>query len=222
MEQILQPRITENKDWVTLLFVLTFAVIAFAKSVNENRFRDFMNLLFSDKYAKVYRENSNQKSTFTIALFLAQLLSFSFFIQLALSIFGLASKTDWLLFIQISTFTTFFVLAKYLLEKIVATAFNIEDFVEHFNLQKVNYRTYIGLFLLPINILLFYYNQFSTKFVLITTVIVLALNTLTYIMAIKKYHTIIFSKLFYFILYLCTLEITPYFFIYYWFTKGSD
>ncbi|MEO8255598.1 MAG: DUF4271 domain-containing protein, partial [Flavobacterium sp.] len=31
----------------------------------------------------------------------------------------------------------------------------------------------------------------------------------------------IFSKLFYFILYLCTLEIAPYFFMYYLFTKGS-
>ncbi|WP_395049469.1 DUF4271 domain-containing protein, partial [Flavobacterium sp.] len=41
-----------------------------------------------------------------------------------------------------------------------------------------------------------------------------------YLVSIKNYQNIIFSKLFYFILYLCALEIAPYYFMYYWFTKG--
>jgi hypothetical protein len=36
----------------------------------------------------------------------------------------------------------------------------------------------------------------------------------------KNYQNIIFGKLFYFILYLCAFEIAPYYFMYYWFTKG--
>ena len=111
-EHLLEPRIIENKDWATFLFVFTFALIAFTKSVYENRFGDFMNLLFSDKYSKVYRDSSNIKSTFTVALFIAQLISFAFFIQLTLNLFGFASKTDWLLFIQITTLLTFFIFAK--------------------------------------------------------------------------------------------------------------
>ena len=39
------------------------------------------------------------------------------------------------------------------------------------------------------------------------------------LISIKNYQNIIFSKLFYFILYLCALEIAPYYFMYYWFTK---
>jgi hypothetical protein len=220
-EHLLEPRIIENKDWATFLFVFTFALIAFTKSVYENRFGDFMNLLFSDKYSKVYRDSSNIKSTFTVALFIAQLISFAFFIQLTLNLFGFASKTDWLLFIQITTLLTFFIFAKYLIEKIIATSFNIEEFAEQFNLQKVTYRTYIGLLILPINIILFYYNTFSTNIPLIIIAIILIMNTLTYLISIKKYQKLILGKLFYFILYLCTLEIAPYFFMYYWFTKGS-
>ena len=220
-EHLLEPRILEKKFWGTILFVFTFALIAFTKSVYENRFGDFMNLLFSDKYSKVYRDSSNIKSTFTVALFIAQLISFAFFIQLTLNLFGYASKTDWLLFIQITTLLTFFIFAKYLIEKIIATSFNIEEFAEQFNLQKVTYRTYIGLLILPINIILFYYNTFSTNIPLIIIAIILILNTLTYLISIKKYQKIILGKLFYFILYLCTLEIAPYFFMYYWFTKGS-
>ncbi|WP_413999523.1 DUF4271 domain-containing protein [Flavobacterium sp. W1B] len=221
IEHVLHPRITENKDWITALFVLSFVIIAITKSVYENRFGDFMNLLFSDKYSKIYRDSSHLKSGFTVSLFFVQVISFAFFIQFSLSLFGYASKTDWILYIQIITFLIFFILSKYLVEKIIATAFNIEEFVEQFNLQKVTYRTYIGLFILPINVILFYYDTISKNIPLIIIFTILIFNVLAYLISIKNYQNLIFSKLFYFILYLCTLEIAPYFFMYYWYTKGS-
>ncbi|MCL6461415.1 MAG: DUF4271 domain-containing protein [Flavobacterium micromati] len=221
IDTILQPRLLESKDWATALFVFSFAIIAIAKSVFENRFSDFANLVYSNKYIKVYKDNTNLKSPFTISLFIVQLISLAFFIQVTLSYFGLGSKTDWLLYIQILTFLTFFILSKYLIEKIIATAFNIEDFTEQFNLQKVTYRTYIGLFILPFNIILFYYDSFSRNIPLIIIGIVLIANLLTYFISIKNYQKIILGKLFYFILYLCTLETAPYYFMYYWYIKGN-
>ena len=221
IETILHPRITENEDWATTLFVLSFAIIAITKSIFENRFGDFANLIFSNKYTKVYKDNSNLKSGFTIALFLVQVISLAFFIQISLSYFGYASKTDWVLYIQIFTFLIFFILSKYLIEKIIATSFNIEEFMDQFNLQKVTYRTYIGLLILPINVILFYYDSFSRNISLAIIAIVLTINVLTYLISIKNYQNIILGKLFYFILYLCTLEIAPYYFMYYWFIKGN-
>ena len=221
IEHILHPRITDNKDWATFLFILSFAIIAITKSVYENRFSDFMNLLFSDKYNKVYRDGSQLKSSFTISLFFSQVISLAFFIQLSLTLFGYASKTDSTLYIQIITFLIFFILSKYLVEKIIATAFNIEEFVEQFNMQKVTYRTYIGLIILPINIILFYYDTIPRIIPLIIISTVLTINVITYLISIKKHQNLIMGKLFYFILYLCTLEIAPYFFVYYFITKGG-
>ena len=221
IENILHPRITDSKDWATVLFVLSFAIIAVTKSVFENRFGDFANLIFSNKYNKVYRDSSHLKSGFTISLFFVQVISLAFFIQISLSYFGHASKTDWNLYIQIFTFLAFFILSKYLIEKIIATSFNIEEFMEQFNLQKVTYRTYIGLFILPLNIILFYYDSFSRNIPLLIIAIILVINILTYFISIKNYQNLIIGKLFYFILYLCALEIAPYYFMYYWFTKGS-
>ena len=221
IETILHPRIIESKDWATVLFVLSFGIIAITKSVFENRFADFTNLIYSNKYIKVYKDNTNLKSGFTLSLFFVQVISLAFFIQITLSYFGYASKTDWLLYIQIFTFLVFFILSKYLIEKIIATSFNIEDFMDQFNLQKVTYRTYIGLFILPFNIILFYYDSFSRNIPLIIIAIILITNALTYLISIKNYQNIIFGKLFYFILYLCALEIAPYYFMYYWFTKGN-
>ncbi|WP_291152624.1 DUF4271 domain-containing protein [Flavobacterium sp. UBA7680] len=221
MIEHLHPRIIENKDWATALFVLTFAVVAMTKSAYETRFSEFSKLIFSDKYAKIYRDNSHMKSSFTVGLFFVQVISFAFFILLTMNIYDKASKTDYILFIQIATFLLYFILAKYLIEKIVAAAFNIDDFVELFNLQKVTYRTYIGVLILPINAILFYYDNISTIVPLATIGISLCISLYSYFISIKTYQNVIIGKLFYFILYLCALEIAPYYFLYYWITKGS-
>ena len=220
IENVLHPRIVENREWATILFVLSFATIAMTRSVFANRFTDFANLIFSDKFIKVYKDSSHLKSGFTIALFLVQVISIAFFIQLSLASYGYISKTDWVKFIQIITLLFYFILSKYLIDKIIGTAFDIEEFVDQFNLQKVNYRSYIGLIILPINVILYYYNVLSRNAILIIIPILLITNIITYIVLIKTNHKIIFSKMFYFILYLCALEIAPYYFIYYWFTKG--
>ncbi|MEO7979200.1 DUF4271 domain-containing protein [Flavobacterium sp.] len=222
MIEQLHPRILENKDWATLLFVAAFAVIAMTKSAYENRFSEFTKLIFSDKYVKIYRDTSHLKSSFTISLFLVQIVSYAFFIQLTMYIFGYTeSKTDWVLFIQIVTFLLYFILAKFLIEKIVATSFNIDEFIDVFNLQKATYRSYIGLIILPFNAILFYHENISQVFPLIIIGISVSISLFSYFISIKTYQNIIISKLFYFILYLCALEIAPYYFLYYWITKGS-
>ena len=169
----------------------------------------------------MYRESSHLMSGFTIALFVVQIISFSFFLQLFLSYYGRASKSDWMLFIQLFTFITYFILAKFLIEKIIATAFKIEEFMEQFNLKKVTYRTYIGLIILPIDLILYYFDTFSKNIFLPIFTIALIINIFTYLLTIKNYQSLIMGKLFYFILYLCALEIAPYYFMYYWFTKGN-
>lgn len=214
------PRITNATDWATGLFVVCFLLIALARTTFEKRFADFLRLAVSDKYIKVYRDSSHLFSGFTIMLFVVQVLSLAFFLQIALAHFGYASKTDWLLFIRIFTLLGSFILVRFLIDKIIGTSFNMEDFVEQFNLQKVSYRTYIGLLLLPVNIILFYNGTPSNGVVTFIIGAILIINVLTYLFSLKNYQNFIAGKMFYFILYLCALEIAPYYFMYYWFTKN--
>ena len=219
MEILFQERIIETKDWATVLFVLCFILIAITRTFFEVRFNEFLKLLVTDKYLKIYKDPSHMMSWFTISLFFVQLISFSFFALILLDYFGLADKYNSVKFIQIITLIGVFVLSKYLIEKIIATSFKIEEFTEQFNLQKVSYRTFLGLILLPINILL-YYNDILPEFIIYFSLfILLIINVFTYILSLKKYQNLLFSKLFYFILYLCALEIAPYYFMYYWFTR---
>ena len=216
----LHNRLIENKDWATILFVFCVGIIVVNKTISSVRFNEFIRLAYSDKYTKIYKDSSNLMNGFTVSMFALQLFSFSFFILLVLNQFGKTDKTNGTVYIQIFTFLTVFILSKFLIEKIVATAFKIEEFNEQFNLLKVNYRTYFGFILLPINIILFY-NTFDSKlFFLILIFALFTINTITYIVALKLYQNLLMRKIFYFILYLCTLEIAPYYFIYNWFTKN--
>ena len=220
IETVLQPRILETKDWATYLFVFSFVLIAITKTAFETRFSEFIRILVSDKYIKVYKDTSHLMSGFTILLFIVQIISFSFFIQLVLNYLGYVSKTDWVIFLRIFTFFGIFVLSKFLIEKIIAAVFNIEEFAEQFNLQKVSYRTFIGLILLPINIYLFYNNTPSNILIYCSIVVILIINLFSYLISLKIYQNLLIGKLFYFILYLCALEIAPYYFIYYLITKN--
>lgn len=216
----LSERILVNKDWATVLFVLAIAIIALNKSIFSVRFNEFIKLGYSDKYNKVYKDTNNLLNWFTISMFVIQLISFSFFILLLLSFFNYTKTDNYITYIQIVTFLFVFVLSKFLIEKIVGTAIDSESMVDQFNLIKTNYRAFLGFILLPVNIVL-YYNKVPIKEVFyIILGIFLLYNVFTYYFLVKTYQKIILGKLFYFILYLCTLEIAPYYFMYYWVTKN--
>lgn len=212
-------RVIESKDWASMLFILCFVLITVNKAIFGNRFVEFTKLGFSNKYIKIYKDSSNLLSWFTISFFIIQVVSFAFLIQLLLSYFGLAEKTNVITYIQIVTFLCAFILSKYLIEKIIAVAFNIEEFNDRINLYKVSYRTYIGFLLLPINAILFY-NQAPPVIMIFSIIgLILTASIISYGLSLKIHQKFIIDKLFYFILYLCALEIAPYYFIYYWFTK---
>lgn len=217
---VLNIRETGSRDWATILFVVCFALIALNRAVFETRYSEFVKLAVSDKYIKIYKDSNNLMSWFTISFFFIQVISFTFLLQFLLSYFGLADKTSWISFIQLFTLIAVFILAKHLIERIIATSFNIEEFNEQFNLHKVNYRTYIGLLLLPVNVILFYNDAIHPVVLYIIVIIILTASILSYLLSLRIYQKLILGKLFYFILYLCALEIAPYYFMYYWFTKS--
>ena len=218
-ELVLYERITAGKDWATLLFTICAIVIAVNKTYSWAQFNDFSKLIFSDKYLKIYKDNSNLLSAFTISMFFVQIVSFSFFVLLFLDNFQIVSKTSFTAFVQVFTFLLVFILSKFLIDKIIADIFEIEELIEQFNLVKVNYRAYLGFLLLPFTLVLFYNNINNNYIYIALLILIVFISLITYILSIKNYQFLLQRYIFYFILYLCTLEIAPYYFMYYWFTK---
>lgn len=211
----LQHRVIENKDWAFIVFLVALLMAVFIKSTFEKRFYDFSRIIISDKYLRIYKDSTNILSIFTIFFFFISIISLAFFIQMLAVHYGLAIKTDWMLFVRIATFLTIFILVKYLIEKIVAAIFGIEEIMDEYNLSKVNYRSYIGFILIPIIVVMYYNDWFFDTFILPLFFILMAISLVTYIITLVRNQNLILSKMFYFILYLCTFEIAPYYFIYY-------
>ena len=215
---MLEERIIESKDWATILFVVSFVVIVVAKTFFETRFNEFLKLIVSDKYIKIYKDGSHTISWFNVAMFFVHIVSVSFFTQVSLSAFGLVSKYSGLVFIQITTVVTVFVLSKILIDKIIAASFGVEEFGDQFSSQKINYRNYMAFLLLPVSVFLFYNNFESIVLYYVLFSIILLVLLMIFVKNLKINKNIIFHNLFYFILYLCVLEIAPYYFMYYLFT----
>jgi len=212
------PRTIVSKDWATIIFIITFSIIAINKLFFDVRFVDFTRLGVSDRYLKVYVEEVS-KSPFAISMFLVMLVSFSFFMQLILTYYNITILTDFVIFIRIFTALFVFILAKYFIEKIVAITFEIEPIIDEINFAKLNYRAYFGLLILPF-VFVSFYNDWVNEYIIFGSIaIILILNILIYFFSIRKYQNLFFSKFFYFILYLCTLEIAPYYFLYVWIIK---
>ena len=212
------PKTIVSKDWATIIFIITFSIIAINKLFFDVRFVDFTRLGVSDRYLKVYVEEVS-KSPFAISMFMVMLVSFSFFMQLILTYYNITILTDFVIFIRIFTALFVIILAKYFIEKIVAITFEIEPIIDEINFAKLNYRAYFGLLILPF-VFVSFYNDWVNEYIIFGSIaIILILNILIYFFSIRKYQNLFFSKFFYFILYLCTLEIAPYYFLYVWIIK---
>jgi len=210
----LTHRITSSGDWATILFILTLALLTVNKNVFSVRFHDYIRLIYSDKYLKIYKDNNNLMSWFTISMFIVQLISYSFFAHILLSYLKYTNIYSFLDFLKILNLLTFFTLGKYLIEKIISVFFNIEEFTEKYNLIKVNFRSYLALLLLPISMLIFYTKTQEIYVFYIALPIILITNIIMYSFILKNHQKLIQKHIFYFILYLCTLEIAPYLLIY--------
>ena len=218
MEWIAEIRPELNRDWATLCFVLSLSLVTGSKYIASARFNDFLSILFTDKYISVYKDKGHLYSWFSLMLFVTQLLSYAFFIFLLLIYFGWVSSTQWIAFVQILNFLVFFSVSKYLIDKIIAATFGIEEFAEQYNLYKLSYRSYIGMMMLPFIAMFYYSHEINTFAFGLLIGLVVILHLFTYAMMLRKFSKTILGFMFYFILYLCALEIAPYYFMYYWFT----
>ncbi|WP_025125437.1 DUF4271 domain-containing protein [Myroides odoratimimus] len=213
---ILIERVLPSKDWATVLFFIGFSIIAVNRTIFGVRFSEFTKLAASNKYLKIYKDNTNLRNSFTLSFLLVQLISITFFIQITLKAFELIPDYNFGSFLMLLNFVTTFIIGKYLIDKIISTTFGIDEFSDALNLQKATYRNYIGMLLLAVDVLLFYNNITNKLIIGFMLIALIATNILLYVLFIKNNQKSIMNKVFYFILYLCTLEIAPYLLLYFW------
>jgi len=202
-------------DWITLVVILCLILLTAAKLINSNRFNELLLLPISNKYFLVHGKNRTIFSTFNVLLLLVQILSVSIFLYFLITVFFNEFKTQGvLLYLQIVLYYTLFLGVKFYIEKIIANLFSFDEYLEIYLYHKLSYRNLMGIFLLGINILFLYTLPQSPLLLLILILILLLVNLLSLFYTYRTNEKFIIDRFFYFILYLCALEISPYLILY--------
>jgi len=202
-------------DWVTLLLVFVFVLLVVAKYTFSQRFSHFSMLFATDKYLLLKGKDPNLFHPFNILLFAINAISASLFIYVFfLSFSDVYPERPKILFLRIITAYTSFVLLKFSVEKILADVVSVNDKMNYYLFYKLSYRNFISLMLLPVTILLIYVWEPERLALYIILGLVLIINLFTLLRAFIKNQQYLITNWFYFILYLCALEIGPYYILY--------
>lgn len=213
-------RYTVTQDWITLLLVAVFILLVVTRYAYTQRFDHFIMLFATDKYLLLKGKKTNIFHPFNILLFTINIISVALFIYLFyLSLSDVVPERPEVLFLRIATAYASFVLLKFSLDKILANIISLDRKMEYYLVYKLSYRNFMSLVLLPASIIYIYVWQPSATALYITLGIILIVNLITIAGFFRKNQQYILSHWFYFILYLCALEIGPYFILYKLITK---
>jgi len=207
-------RDVSSNELFTILLVAGLLIIAVAKMTAPKRFEDFLYVLGNSKYLKIYSRDQKFFDSFDALLFgnlIICLSIFSFTVYQNMIDF---KKVDINLLFKLTFGIGAFILIKVLIERLIGSLFEIDKLIDEYLFQKISYKNYLGLLLLPINaILLFsFINQLTLIYIFVG--LLLLVNIIGLITSFKTHQSLIKSNLFYFILYLCALEIAPYIILY--------
>ncbi len=200
-----------SNNWLTLFIFIGLLCIACAKTLNPSRFSDFINIIGHSKYFKLYSKSKKLISVFNTLLFVNFCIALAIFIYIY---YYPISDFNLIFFLKLLSGIFAFLTAQYWLEKTIGYLFEIPDLISFYVFQKKTYLNYVGLIILTSNIFLIY-TSFSSKNIIIATIaIVFLIKSISFISIVINYQKTLIYNSFYFLLYLCTLEIGPYIILY--------
>ncbi|MCA0131541.1 DUF4271 domain-containing protein [Winogradskyella alexanderae] len=203
-----------TNEWFTVFLILAFICVVIAKSLNALRFNDFIFVIGNSKYLKIYSRDQKFVDIFDGFLFVNFAVSLSIFIYLAYSNYIQTLSFDLITFLKISFAIATILIIKVLVERLVASLFEIDAIIDTYLFQKTTFKNYSGLILLISNVFLLY-TVIPKNIVIIATIgLICLINLIGFFSSFKTYQNLIYVNIFYFLLYLCALEIGPYIILY--------
>lgn len=197
-------------DWITIVIFSSLLFLVVSKHFFYGRFMNFIILPFNNKYIFMYNKKDRLLNGFQVFFTLFQLSNFALFFYLGWSLLrGEGSPLSILSYLSILGAIAAFFAGKIGLQLANGFVFNNTRVITEFIFKKLSYLNYSGLPMFLANIALTYMVRGSKTVVYVTLVLILLINIVGWITLIKNHQKLITSYFFYFILYLCALEIAP-------------
>ncbi len=207
-------RILISNDWVTIVLLTIIGLLIYNKIKYPVRFKSLQSLLYNNSYLNNYSKSTPLLfNSFNLIFYFIFILIFSLLLFVIINQYGLitdANRKETFLLIIIYAFS--FVIIRFIIGFLLAFLFEKENEQHYFTFTKLSYLGNFSLLILPLIIINFYINSFYfSQFLIIIASLLLVFY---YFLQIKNNQKLVFGKMFYFILYLCALEISPFIIIY--------
>lgn len=176
----------------------------------EKRFLSFRKLFHTKQYFVEYISITSVFHPFNVIFLVFHVFCFSILSLKILMYFKYELPTNQFLFLlKITLGILIFYLVRYFIGKIFAVIFTLKKEQSGLSFVKLSQLSKVALLIFPF-LVLFHYFEFKNGVLFVALAIFTTILLLVkYVIILLQNQKLIFSRLFYFILYLCILEILP-------------
>lgn len=211
-------RVIINNDWLTFILLGILFLVVLANFLDKKRLRQLAVLPFNTLYFTNFENTAdNLRKGFTVFLFISSNLTLSIFLYL---LFQKLYPTFFKLynhpFLIIVGIVFGYWALKYFISLIAAWIFEIEEVRRRAVYIKLSYFLSFQFYLFFLLIFAIYFFEPASNFIQYVLGIYFVFLLVRYFQFLRAMKKMIFINLFYFILYLCTLEIAPFMVLYKW------
>ena len=205
--------ISQNNDWIAFVFLMILFLLTLNKLFFNDRILHTSTLFLQKRFLLIYynKEKSVVFNLFQVIFFLIKILVISLiayhinvFFKIYENINGLKGYS-----ILLGGVVIYF-LFHYLIGVFIAEILNFGKIYNKIVYEKISYFNNLILWVLPFLIIYTYTHSFNTFFFNILFFLSLLLLAIRYGLLLYNNKNLIFNNIFYFILYLCALEIAPF------------
>jgi len=210
-------RVHYSYDWFTISLLIIGLVLILLKYLYPIKYNMFFKLLYSKSYFKTKNKETSYISTFENLVFIIANIIATQLIYIFLSqenYENLLFESVLLNLIIIFFVVSIFFLVKYHLEKLINFCFSNHKFLNIYLFYKQAIFSYSIFMALPLLVIIIYFSGMSEVLVYLMLSISGLYFVVNVLYFIYKNRTFALRNWYYFILYLCTLEIAPYYFLY--------
>ena len=197
-----------SNDALTSLILFSILLLLILKKIDSEIFYDNLQLHKKKLLGKLYNND------FISFRFVNIVYLFVFLINLSV-LLTIFSNGEFNLKIFQNNFyhIGLFIFLKYLLEKFIGWLFKFNRICNNYLGAKLFYFNTLGTLVLFLNILSVFSESFNQELVYVSLTIILLYLIISHFTIFFSFKKLIYKNWFYFILYLCTLEIIPYYYI---------
>ena len=195
-----------DTNWVTVLLVVLLVCVFLLKGLSFERLKgNALSLINKTFIESEIEENYSFVNLFKIVVFIFSMTVISLLMYKFLLFFDVSKEGGFYIFIETLGVVFSYFSTKRLLEFLFSHLFKINEQLKFFLGSKSNYLNCVSFYVF-IALVIVEYSPLNTLFLVYISVLFFSIRFVLHLISNKK---LISSKLFYFILYLCSFEIAP-------------